>query len=169
MPEEMPEPISDEESLRLLREFLRQVEKLLSDLAEYPRPAIPGQHHDSMNAAWTVVRPNFKIAIDELQMPAASSIVPRLQYLGLMGPQLTFKISVFQHARDELMDHGTPKEGQQRKRRWWMRWRRFFKPVLKTADVILDSLAKAIPVVDIIKEYKESVESGVELGEAVDK
>ena len=172
MPEEMPEPIepiSPEESLRLLREFLRQVEKLLSELAEYPRPAIPGRHHESMNAAWTVVRPTFKIAIDALQMPAASNIMARLDALGLIGPQLTFKLSVFHHARDELMDHGTPKEGQQRKRGWWTRLCRLLKPVLKTADVILDSLAKAIPVVEIIKEYKKLVESGVELGEVVDK
>lgn len=49
------------------------------------------------------------------------------------------------------------------------RLRRLLKPVLKTADVILGSLAKAIPVVEIIKEYKDSVESGVELGEAVEK
>lgn len=97
------------------------MEKLLSELAEYHRSAIPGRHHESMNTAWTIVQPKFKIAIDALQMPAASNILPKLDELGLIGPQLIFKLSVFRHAHDELMDHGTPKEGQQRKPGWWTR------------------------------------------------
>jgi len=58
--------ISNEEARRLLREFLRQVEKLLQDLVENPRPAIPGRHHESMSAAWTDVQRNFTIAITAL-------------------------------------------------------------------------------------------------------
>jgi hypothetical protein len=164
MPNGTSDSISDDESLRLLRQFLRQVEKILADLSENPRPAIPGRFHESMNAAWSVVRPKFNIAIEKLQMIPANDIITPLDECGLLGPQLVFKLSIFQHARDKLMDHGTPKEGQQKKRRWWMRWLDLFKPTLKAADVILGSLAKVLPVVEAIKEYKESLESGVELG-----
>jgi hypothetical protein len=68
------------------------------------------------------------------------------------------------------MDHGTAVYGQQKRRRRWTRWRDLFTSALKAADVILDSLS-AIPGVGVeaIKEFKESVEAGVELGEAVDK
>jgi hypothetical protein len=169
MAEYIATPVSDEESLRLLREFLRQVEKMLADLDEYPRPAIPGRHHESMKAAWTAVRPSFNTAVNDLQMTIAASgdVLSRLKDSGLTGHQLVFKLSIFRHASDRLIDHGTPKDGQQRKRRWWSRWRRLFKPVLKAADVILGSLADILPVLEAIKEYKEAVESGVELGEAV--
>jgi len=162
----MPEAISDDESLRLLREFLRQLKAILADLAEYPRPAIPGRHHETMKAAWSEVQPKFTAASNELRPPQSTNHISKLKEVGLMGPQLTFKLSIFQHARDELLDHGTPKDGQQKKRRWWKRFCRLFKPALKAADVILGSLAGVIPVVEAIKEYKESVESGVELGGA---
>lgn len=84
----------------------------------------------------------------------------QLEQFGLTGPELVFKLSIFQHACDELIDHGTPKDGQQRKRRWWKRRLGLFKPAPKAADVILGSLAKVLPVVEAIKEYKESVEAG---------
>src|SRR5205823_1159525 len=150
---DISESISNEESLRRLREFLRQVESMLADLVEHPRPVIPGRYHESMNAAWSAVRVNFKTATDALQMPRASNIRPKLEQFGLTGPQLVFKLSIFQHARDELMDYGTAKDGQQRKRRWWKRWLGLFKPALKVADVILGSLVAVLPVLEAIKEY----------------
>ena len=166
---EFPEPISNEESLRLLREFLHQMETMLAVVAEHPRSIIPGRHHENLKAAWGEVRPKFSQAIEALRMPAASNRLPDLQNAGLTGAQLVFKLSIFQHARGELFEYGMPKEGQQRKRRWWERWLDRLKPALKAANVILGSLAKVMPVVEAIKEFKESVESGIELGSAVRK
>jgi hypothetical protein len=166
MPEPIPDPISDDESRRLLREFLRQVEKLFGDLAQNPGRALPGRHHESMSAAWESVKPEFNIAINALQPPDPNTIVTQLKQRGLTGPQLVFKLAVFRHAREKLMDHGTPKAGQEKGRGWWARFRGFFTSTLKAADVILGSLAEVIPVVGAIKEFKESVESAVELGEA---
>jgi hypothetical protein len=170
-----PDSISNEEARRLLREFLRQVEKLLQDLVDNPRPVIPGRHHESMSAAWIDVQPNFAIAIAALS-PTLSDIPTLerdLQVRGLTGPQLIFKLNVFRHARENLLDHGTAKDGQvqRRKRRWYVRFLRFFTGALKAADVILDSLAE-VPVAGVavkaIKEFKEAVDSGADLGEAID-
>jgi hypothetical protein len=158
------EPISDDESRGLLREFLRQLKKLLQDLVDNPRPAIPGRHHESMTDAWHDVSVSFDTAINALQ-PA--TVTAELQPRGLTGPQLIFKISVFQHARDRLLDHGTAAYGQQKKRRWWALFRRLFTGTLKAGDVILDSLG-LIPGIDAIKEFKGSVESGLELGAVSD-
>src|SRR5947199_9098105 len=103
MAEDIATPVSDEESLRLLREFLRQVEKMLADLDEYPRPAIPGRHHESMKAAWTDVRPSFNTAVNALQMTAASDVRPTLKESGLTGHQLVFKLAIFRPASDRLL------------------------------------------------------------------
>ncbi len=162
----MTEEIFDDESLRRLREFLRQLEKLLADLSEYPRPAIPGRHHESMTAAWSIVQPKFTEAIQGLKMDEASNIIPKLHDVGLMSYELVFKLSIFHHAHDELLDHGTPKDGEPNNRPWWKRCLNLLKPTLKAADVILGSLATVLPIVEAIKEYKDSVESGVELGQA---
>jgi hypothetical protein len=86
---------------------------------------------------------------------------------GLLGHQLVFKLSIFQHARAELLDHGTLRDAEPSNLPWWKRWRDLFKPTLKAANVILGSLAKVVPILEPIKEYKESAESGVELGQAL--
>lgn len=166
--------ISDEEARRLLVEFLRQVEKVLQDVVENPRPTIPGRHHESMSAAWTDVKGNFTLAINALSPTdpnAISTLEDDLRKRGLTGPQLIFKLNVFRHARENLLDHGTAKYGQeQRKKRWWFaRFFRFFSGALKAADVVLDSLAGVPGVglaVEAIKEFKEAVDSGADLGEA---
>src|SRR5271168_783348 len=103
----MPEPISDEESLRRLREFLGQLKKLLADLAQNPRPALLGRYHESMQAAWPEVESNFQTVIDRLQ-GEPNTPLSDLKERGLTGPQLIFKLTVFQHVHGALIDHGTP-------------------------------------------------------------
>lgn len=166
--------ISDEEARRLLVEFLRQVEKVLQDVVECPHSIIPGRHHESMKAAWTDVKGNFTLAIDALSPTDPNTIATledELRKRGLTGPQLIFKLNVFRHARENLLDHGTARYGQEQRKkpRWFARFFRFFSGALKAGDVILDSLA-AVPVAGLavwpIKEFKEAVDSGADLGEA---
>ena len=82
---------------------------------------------------------------------------------GLVGAELVFKLEVFAHARDRYLDHGGPKKGRSRGRRWWSRWRRLLAPTLDAADAILGSLGAVFPGVEAIKDYKDSVEVGIEL------
>ncbi|UEM08995.1 hypothetical protein J4G43_030115 [Bradyrhizobium barranii subsp. barranii] len=166
--------ISDEEARRLLVEFLRQVEKVLQDVVENPRPTIPGRHHESMRVAWNDVKGKFTVAIGALSPTdpiAIETLEGELRDRGLTGPQLIFKLNVFRHARENLLDHGTAKDGQEQRKkpRWFARFFRFFSGTLKAADVLLDSLA-AVPGVGLavwpIKEFKEAIDSGADLGEA---
>jgi len=53
-----PDPISDDEALRRLRQFLRQLESLLAEVAEAPGEVIPGRHHERLRLAWVEVRPS---------------------------------------------------------------------------------------------------------------
>jgi hypothetical protein len=174
-PEEHPglpiEPISTEEALRRLREFMRQLEKLLADLAENPGRAVPGRHHEAMHAAWVAVKPKFNDSIRALkEISEEGNIIVKLQQSGLTGDELVFKLSIFRHAHDELLDHGPTKDVEPGNLPWWNRFRDLLTSTLKAADVILGSLAGVFPVVvEPIKEYKEAVESSVELGQTVAK
>ena len=168
MPE--PEQISDDESLRLLREFLRQLKLLLHDAVENHGLAIPGRHHENVWRIVVTIEREFDSAIAALRPPKAgvNQYLSALKGVGLTGPQLEFKISIFNHAYGELMDAGIPPKDAKPKRQRW--WRRLFRPVLKAADVILGSLAKAgIPGIEIVKEFKETIEAGTELVEVVRK
>jgi hypothetical protein len=161
----MPDEISDEESLRRLREFLHDVQRLLRQIHDRPRRIIPGRHREAMDGAWESLQPKFEAAIAALSPGTTSNVVPTLRLRGLVGAELVFKLQVFGHARDRYLDHGGPKKGRSRGRRWWSRWRRLLTPTLKAADVILGSLGSVFPGVEAIREYKETVEAGIELGE----
>ncbi|PYQ45486.1 MAG: hypothetical protein DMF77_04045 [Acidobacteria bacterium] len=159
----MPDDISDEESLRRLREFLRQTQRLLEQIDDHPRRVIPGRHHERMHAAWESLPPKFESALAALAPATTTNVVPTLRLRGLVGAELVFKLEVFAHARDRYLDHGGPKRGRSRGRRWWSRWRRLLAPTLDAADAILGSLGAVFPGVEAIKDYKDSVEVGIEL------
>jgi hypothetical protein len=156
-----PPPPSNEEFRRRLREFLDQLRKLLDDLARNRRAALPGRFHANMDAAWSEVQSNFQQADTQLDT-ADESLLVRLREYGLTGSQLIFKLSIFQHAHDELVDFSA-RPVPQEDGRWWNRWRGLFRYALKAADVILGSLSRAMPVLEPIKEYKEAIETALPL------
>jgi hypothetical protein len=159
----VPDDISDDESLRRLREFLRQIQRLFQQINDHPWRVIPSRHHDRLHAAWESLQPKFESVLAALSPATTTNIVPTLRLRGLVGPELVFKLEMFAHARDRYLDHGGPKKGRTRGRRWWSRWRRRLGPTLDAADVILGSLGSVFPGVEAIREYKESVEVGIEL------
>ena len=75
-----------------------------------------------------------------------------------------FKLALFAQARDRYLDHGSPRKGRSRGRRWWSRWRRRLVPALAAADVILASLGTLIPAVEAIKAHRDAVEVALALG-----
>ena len=163
MPEPIsPEPITDEEALRRLREFLSHLEQLLLVVATKSPEIIPGRHQEAMLAAWKTVQPKFAAARSKLEFKAATGIISRLREAGLLGDELVFKLSIFNHAHDEFRDARMKAEVQLADQPWWKRW---FKRAMKAGDVILGSLAKVLPPLEAVKEYKESIEAGMELGE----
>ena len=159
----MPDAISDEESLRRLREFLREVHRLLGQINDRPRRVIPGRHHDRMNAAWESLQPKFESVFAALAPASTANVVPALRLRGLMDAELVFKLEVFAHARDRYLDHGTPKKGRGRGRRWWARWRALLTPTLHAADVVLGSLSAVFPGVEAIREFKDALEAAMAL------
>jgi hypothetical protein len=185
----MAERISDEEALRRLREFVSDLRGLLLALVEYPGPVIPGRHQQAMHDAWASVHPKFDDLRKQLQ-ETSGTLISDLAKAGLTGHELVFKLSIFNHARDQLLDAlastGAPRYGSPQTQMasptivvpvkedgWWKRRLRplaaLFKRALGSADVILGSIATALPLspAEAIKEYKEAAESGVDLGSGI--
>jgi hypothetical protein len=160
----MADEISDEEALRRLRDFLRDVHRLLRQIHDHPPPLLHGRHHEAMGAAWEALQPRFDLAIAALAPSTTTNIVPNLRLRGLGGDELLFKLALFGHARDRYLDHGSPRKGRSRGRRWWRRWRRRLAPTLRAASVILAGLGSLFPAVEAIREHQESVEVALELG-----
>ena len=159
----MPDEISDEESLRRLREFLREVQRLLGQINDRPRRVIPGRHHDRMAEAWESLQPKFESVFAALSPASTANVVPTLRLRGLMGAELVFKLEVFAHARDRYLDHGTPKKGRGRGRRWWARWRALLDPTLHAADAVLVGLSAVFPGVEAVREFKDALEAAMVL------
>jgi hypothetical protein len=174
----MADTISPDESLRRLRVFLGQVKELLRDLTADRASLIPGRHHGPMQAAWVIVERDFDVVMKELTMPAARKHMTELETLGLTGDPLVFKLSIYQHAYDELNDHRArfPHASPDTDEGWrltkWVRrkWRKLLGCTFKAADVILDSLGD-IPGFPShsIKELKGASEAGLELGDVLDE
>jgi hypothetical protein len=159
----VPDEISDEESLRRLREFLRDVQRLLGQITDRPRRVIPRRHHDRMAAAWESLSPKFESVLTALSPASTANVVPTLRLRGLMGAELVFKLEVFADARDRYLDHGTPKKGRGRGRRWWARWFALLTPTLHAADAVLVGLSAVFPGVEAIREFKDALEAGMAL------
>ena len=157
----MPDEISDEESLRRLREFLREVQRLLRQIHDRPRRVMPPRHHDRMSAAWESLQPKFESVFSALAPSGTSNVVPTLRLRGLVGAELVFKLEVFAHARDLYLEHGTPKRGRGRGRRWWSRWRERLAPTLDAADVILSGLSAVFPGIEAIREFQGALEAAM--------
>jgi hypothetical protein len=187
-PRELP---SAEEEVRLLREYLRDLESILQSIVFDPYGIVPGRHHAALQRAWPDVEGRF----EQLQKGLTGEMHSSLLGVGLSGAMLAFELSIFYHARDELLDRAPwllpiywppspapipsivypgypePKSAEPRKGKRWLRWvRRLAGHFLKSGDVILGSLGK-IPVLGLpaegIKQYKEGVEQAAAVTEAI--
>ncbi len=159
----MAEDFSDEEALRRLREFLRDVQRILDEIHDSPRRVISGRHREGMNAAWSALQPRFESARAALTPAANSGVLPVLRLRGLVGQELEFKLQVFADARDRYFDHGGPGKRRARGRRGRARWRRRLKPTLRAADVVLAGLGSVFPGLEAVRAYKDAVEVAIEL------
>ena len=159
----MPDEIADEESLRRLREFLRELQRLLGQIVGRPRRVIPRRHHDRMRASWESLQPKFESVFAALAPSSTANVVPALRLRGLIGAELAFKLEVFAHARDRYLDHGGPKKGRGHGRRWWAKWRERLDPTLHAADALLAGLAGVFPGVEAIREFQAALTTAMDL------
>jgi hypothetical protein len=169
---------NDRESLA---RFLIDSEQVLRLFVDYRSNLLPEYMHGAFVESWGAVRDAIQDAIAilrgstavDLRRPLPPSLrfddeelERRLEFFGLTGIQLHLKLTSFYHTYQQVMQAPpfeeiivippvTPRQRElQKKKGGWMGW------LLEKINSILGSLAKVIPSVDIVKEFKEMAESG---------
>jgi hypothetical protein len=149
-----------------LDQLLSDLETILGDLIEHPRPAVPGRHHRTLREAW--------IGTDELRRDLHErlrgwdpNVAPELGRVGLGGRDLRFKLEVFANARDELLDFGLAKEGDKTDLAWWERWIPHCQAVLRAGGVVVTSLAKVFSWAEPLNEFLGGTDAALDLGSKV--
>lgn len=85
----------------------------------------------------------------------------RLQRAGLTGQNLQLKAQVLNLFGERLPG------GNQRLLLWDTAINRVLRKFLDFLNKVLSSLATAVPIVEILKEFKDLIEAGIDLGEDV--
>lgn len=129
-----------------LIDFLVELRTLLNELIERGELLRTGEQEEEFHQAWRHIEASraFALARERLEDPGIGS---GLATYGLVGPPRRLKVNGFRRALRRLAEGWT-----------WVR----LKPVLKWANVILGSLTNVLPLIDPIKEFKESWEAAAE-------
>lgn len=174
----------DSRDAQLLIQFLLTLEQVLHVTITTEGLFIPTQFQQSFLAGWREVRPTIRQLVRILRTHKFDA---KLRTNGLTGPQLVMKMAVYQDALEKIQSFFSqyapdnvapqaqsptvpPKEtiGQKARKRGRELLQYFFKP----ANVVLGSMAKAIPLAELLHELKGTVETALDhtdLHEAIDK
>ena len=151
---------TNDDLLRIV-EMLRRIRNSLDLIVHIEPPAVPTILHDSFTRVWPEVDSAFARAIEYLGKPLSPMVQRDLVRAGLTGDMLSMKqISLTYHldqldaaiAQRPILTAPISQRvsGLERIVKW-------FKPSAETINSVLGSLPKAIPGVEIAKEFKEHV------------
>lgn len=138
-----------EEYVRTIAEFLDETTKLFEQIVGWREVLFDEDIRDDIEAAWNEIKSRDVIAkvlqgFDQLDQWKRAEA-------GLAGRNLDLKLNAFGRALRRFRKQGT------------VRW---LRPVLKWLNTILGTLASLIPGGEVLKEYKESIEHGLDAAEA---
>jgi len=174
----------DHRDARLLIQFLLTLEQVLDVTITTEGTFIPAQFQQSFRAGWREVRPTVRQLVRIIQTHKFDT---KLRANGLSGSQLAMKMAVYQDALEKIQSFfsqyapetlapqeqslaARPKESFTQKAR--KRGRELLQYFFKPANVVLGSMAKAIPLAELLHELKGTVETALDhtdLHEAIDK
>ena len=146
---------------------------MLNDAIYRRQEWFPAELRAPMVAAW---ESDVRLALSDVERSISSrDFDDALEREGLAGAQLAFKLSGFNAAwypwSSEVERELRPRRGFWRPLRTLARRGNrllaFFKAALDWANLILESIGKAIPVVPagVVSEFKKGVEASVRAGE----
>lgn len=145
----------DEYDGTTLSDFLENLRKVLFSAVDSEVSSfIPISILEALRKAWDEVDPLFDQVIADLQSGEYNAALWDAG-LGEDSWQWKAKNTTYRTARNR------PKPKTKRRIRKWL------QPILKIANTILGSLAVVLPIAHAIQEYKDTVEAGYELGEAM--
>ena len=161
--------------------FLLDTRNVLQILLEIRHVLMPEYLQDELSEAWRDVDVAFEDTVAVLRgghprdsrrpWPPALQFDPeeldvRLAFFGLTGAQLQLKLSSFRATLAETLEEPsfmhvmTSPATNETQRATKRRKGKLMEWLLEKINAILGSLARAIPSVDIIKEFKEMAEYG---------
>ncbi len=133
-----------------LLEVLDFASDLLGDVGQQRLKFLPPHLQDPAKAAWPGVQARLREARQVLDS-RWDELRPSLDEAGLTGDQLALKMAGFRHARSSWLSR---------------RLKRLLLGILKWLNIFLGSLGdvlrKLVPGFEAVKEYKESLEHGLE-------
>jgi hypothetical protein len=142
------------EATKSLSELLSDAEALIGLLLDTYRLLLPEELHQPILVAWPRNRKRFALVRAILDQPTPS-LEKGLEEVGLSGDDLALKVAGYGRARRELdMAVAIPKPPR------GLGW--LFQRVLAWLNIVLGSLSTVIPGAEAIKEFKDSIENGIE-------
>ena len=128
-----------------LEEFVDETEKLFRNIVEHWSPLLFSESvREDIHQAWLEIAE--KIGLLKVMLKE-EGIYTRLVEVGLTGKQLRLKFNGLNAAWRKFKSRGTVK---------------LLRELLGWIDLILGSLAEAIPLFEVIKEFKEALEKLLE-------
>ena len=146
------------EASQRLAEALRWVEGDMGLVLEYREFLIPLPLQDDVMEVWPIIRDRIAMLVDAMESADADIDGP-LEAVGLTGRQLEMKLEAHRMARGRAQAAAEQLAGASRPSRGF---RRIFRSLLGWINVWLGSFAQAVPGGDVVKEYKEYLEQGMD-------
>jgi hypothetical protein len=151
---------TDDDIARIVQ-MLQRIRNSLNLVVHIEPPAVAAVLHAEFTRVWAEVDSQFARAIDYLQSPLSAVVQRELVRAGLTGDMLVMKQVSLTYHLDNLdaviaerpiltAPMSQRVSGLERIVKW-------FKPSAETINSVLGSLPKAIPGVEIAKEFKEHV------------
>jgi hypothetical protein len=151
---------------RLIR-LLERIRRTLNTLTHL-QGALPQELHTSLVEGWPDADRSFSATIDTLRDAKPTQRLMRdLGVAGLTGATLRMKeVSINYHMDrvDKAVLTYSAQTTRERVGEWLFKR---VKPGFKIMNSFMGSFLKAIPVIEIAKEYKEHVEAGFEVAETM--
>jgi hypothetical protein len=150
--------------------MMRRIRETLDLVVHIEPPVVPEPLNASFVRTWPEVDASFTRAISYLRKPLSPTVRRQLVAAGLTGEMLHMKQDSLDYHLDQLAlaikerpiitaPLSERVSGLERLVKW-------FKPSATTINSVLGSMPKAIPGVEIAKEFKEHLEAGWEIVEA---
>jgi hypothetical protein len=135
----------------LLVAFVEALNDVLTELVERRRELLPEHLGDVMWNAWPPTHQALIELLRQLAEPEEAELLnQRLNAMALTGAPLRYKLAGFDAA------HRQERPPDSKGLRWW------FRRIFGWANVILGSLAGVLPPAEVVKEFKEASEQGME-------
>jgi hypothetical protein len=148
--------------------MLETIEDSLSRLVGVKRHFIPARLHPSIKKGWAGAHQSIRVAIATLDdKTKRQTLLPALQTAGMTGVMLEMKAESvdfhLERTKEAILTY--EKADQKPKGKDLLRFLRCLVPGSIVINSVAGSLSRALPPLEIVKEFKDHVEAGSKVAE----